>query len=91
MGSDTKTTLLPREPGVVPESGDGSGNGEGSICCPLCKWKPGKHDRWICKCSHIWNTFDTGGVCPKCLYQWRVTQCRVCLGISAHSDWYPKS
>jgi hypothetical protein len=58
------------------------------IRCPLCGWTPRKNSRWMCKCHHIWNTFDTGGVCPACLYQWKITQCLRCLGISAHSDWY---
>ena len=33
------------------------------IRCPLCDWSPRKEDRWSCDCGHLWNTFDTGGVC----------------------------
>ena len=58
------------------------------IRCPLCGWVPRKHDRWMCKCKHVWNTFDTGGVCPACLHQWTVPQCLACHGFSPHSDWY---
>ncbi len=58
------------------------------IRCPLCSWHPNKHSRWHCKCGYWWNTFDTGGVCPQCLYQWTITQCLVCHQWSAHSDWY---
>jgi hypothetical protein len=58
------------------------------IRCPKCGWRPGPHDRWACKCGHIWNTFDTGGVCPACLYQWTVTACLRCGEWSPHSDWY---
>ena len=58
------------------------------IRCPLCGWSPGKHDHWSCTCGHIWNTFDTGGVCPGCLKQWTATQCLACGQWSAHSDWY---
>lgn len=58
------------------------------IRCPLCGWKPRKHDRWRCNCGHWWNTFDTGGVCPACLYQWMTTGCPACQRWSAHSDWY---
>src|ERR1019366_5214284 len=39
------------------------------IRCPLCGCSPRKDDRWSCTCGHIWNTFDTGGVCPACLKQ----------------------
>jgi hypothetical protein len=58
------------------------------IRCPLCGWVPRKHDVWMCSCKHLWNTFDTGGVCPACLHQWAVTQCRACHKFSPHSDWY---
>jgi hypothetical protein len=58
------------------------------IRCPKCGWRPGPHDRWACKCGHIWNTFDTGGVCPACMYQWTETACLRCGEWSPHSDWY---
>jgi hypothetical protein len=58
------------------------------IRCPLCGWVPGKDDRWSCTCGHYWNTFDTGGICPECLYRWMTTQCLSCHRWSAHSDWY---
>lgn len=58
------------------------------IRCPLCGWTPRKNDRWMCMCKHLWNTFDTGGVCPKCMYQWKITMCLACHRWSAHSDWY---
>ena len=45
-------------------------------------------DRWRCHCGHSWNTFDTGGVCPGCRYQWKITKCLRCKEWSAHSDWY---
>ena len=58
------------------------------IHCPLCAWAPQKHHQWTCQCGHSWNTFDTGGVCPGCLYQWQQTQCLACGQWSAHSAWY---
>ena len=58
------------------------------IRCPLCGWQPGPDDRWRCQCGHTWNTFDTGGVCPGCLFQWTTTQCLACGRWSPHSDWY---
>ncbi|MCC6344409.1 MAG: hypothetical protein IT166_19570 [Bryobacterales bacterium] len=58
------------------------------IRCPLCEWRPSAEDLWGCLCGHAWHTFDTGGVCPACLHQWKVTQCHSCNGWPAHSDWY---
>ncbi len=66
----------------------GNNNDVPRVRCPKCNWSPGAKDLWICKCHHVWNTFDTGGVCPSCLYQWKVTQCLSCKQVSNHSDWY---
>jgi len=57
------------------------------IRCPKCGWSPRKGDLWACSCGHLWNTFDTGGVCPACLRQWTETQCLSCARWSAHSDY----
>ena len=83
---DNSSTVLDREPEVKDVSSQGPSGPH--IRCPHCGWQPAKHDLWICKCGHIWNTFDTGGVCPACLFQWAVTQCRACHRFSPHSDWY---
>ena len=77
-------------PGTAPNAETGNLGGGGEIRCPLCGWTPGAEDRWMCKCRHSWNTFDTGGVCPNCIYQWEYTQCLACHGWSLHSEWYPK-
>jgi hypothetical protein len=61
------------------------------IRCPKCGWQPRADDRWACNCGHMWNTFDTGGVCPSCVYRWKITQCLECLVVSAHSDWYAQA
>jgi hypothetical protein len=61
------------------------------IRCPKCNWTPRAEDRWQCHCRHVWNTFDTGGVCPGCLYQWKITMCLNCQQWSPHSDWYTQS
>jgi|SRR5580700_556140 hypothetical protein len=58
------------------------------IRCPKCNWSPRATDRWICICRHLWNTFDTGGICPACLHQWKTTQCFRCGQWSPHSEWY---
>jgi hypothetical protein len=70
----------------VKEKGDDSSSSH--IRCPLCGWSPRKEDKWFCTCGNAWNTFDTGGVCPACLYQWAETQCLSCSRWSPHSDWY---
>ena len=69
-------------------TGEGTGASGPRIRCPVCGWQPRAHDRWRCRCGHVWNTFDTGGVCPGCLYQWTETQCLACGRWSPHSDWY---
>lgn len=78
------------EPEIETETGDEKKPGTSGprIRCPLCGWQPGKHDRWMCSCGHLWNTFDTGGVCPACICQWTTTQCPACHNWSPHSDWY---
>ena len=58
------------------------------IRCPKCAWRPGRHDRWMCRCGHTWNTFDTHGVCPACRYAWRDTMCLRCQQWSPHVAWY---
>jgi hypothetical protein len=58
------------------------------IRCPKCQWSPDAEARWSCRCRHIWNTFETRGLCPACGYQWTVTACLNCGQSSAHSAWY---
>lgn len=58
------------------------------ILCPACHWKPRQSSRWQCKCGCSWNTFDTGGVCPKCGHAWEETQCPSCQEWSPHRAWY---
>jgi hypothetical protein len=90
MSSGERTTVLPGNPHTAP-TGHGGDSGEGRIRCPLCRWEPRAWDRWLCTaCNHVWNTFDTGGVCPGCLKQWTRTVCLFCHKWSPHSDWYPK-
>jgi hypothetical protein len=60
------------------------------IRCPKCAWQPRRRDRWICRdgCRHVWNTFETGGRCPACGFQWPWTACLACHRRSPHLDWY---
>jgi hypothetical protein len=70
------------------KTGGSTREGERKIRCPKCKWQPRKTDRWGCACGHVWNTFDTGGICPACDAKWRDTQCLECHKWSLHEDWY---
>jgi hypothetical protein len=58
------------------------------VACPRCRHSPASADRWHCRCGHVWNTFDTRGVCPACGYQWKETVCPLCGELSPHADWY---
>jgi hypothetical protein len=71
------------------------------IRCPLCKWQPDASSLWCCDacdypeyffdgCGTSWNTFDTHGLCPGCLHQWRWTACLRCAEWSLHEEWYTK-
>lgn len=64
------------------------GDRDRGIRCPKCRWRPGRGARWQCSCLHVWNTFDTRGVCPACSYAWQDTQCLACGRWSAHEAWY---
>jgi predicted RNA-binding Zn-ribbon protein involved in translation (DUF1610 family) len=63
-------------------------HGGSRIRCPRCGWEPERSERWTCTCLHVWNTFETRGVCPACGHAWRETQCRRCSAWSPHEDWY---
>lgn len=60
------------------------------IWCPGCEWHPKPNSRWWCtrSCGHVWNTFDTGGVCPACNKIWEMTACLSCHNYFPHIDWY---
>jgi hypothetical protein len=63
------------------------------IYCPQCRWKPPPDARWVCTpeiggCGKVWDTFATGGVCPRCSWHWIITCCHACRQFSAHVDWY---
>ncbi len=75
-------------PTATPHADDITGNRRSRIRCPRCAWQPRQHDRWSCLCDHVWNTFDTGGVCPACRKVWEQTQCLRCHEFSPHEAWY---
>jgi len=60
------------------------------IRCPKCQWSPDPEARWSCRCRHLWNTFQTRGLCPACGYRWTITACLRCGETSPHTEWYPK-
>ena len=77
--------ITKKEPAVRMRDG-------GRIRCPKCAWQPAKSDRWLCEpgCGHVWNTFETRGVCPGCSKRWTETVCLRCRQWSFHDDWYEK-
>ena len=87
---DREIESAPKVSNPEPGVDETTGAGQDRVKCPVCQWSPAADDRWTCSCQHSWNTFDTGGVCPKCLLQWMHTQCPKCLQWSAHSAWYPQ-
>ena len=74
------------DPGLRDTTRDTTGGRR--IRCPKCAWEPGREDHWSCACLHVWNTFETGGVCPACQRQWLETQCPRCDAWSPHLAWY---
>ena len=83
----------PLDPGLLPDILRSAGIGKGGphIRCPLCRWRPGPNDRWICGCGEVWNTFRTGGECPACFHRWTRTKCLACHRWSPHQDWYERA
>jgi hypothetical protein len=77
--------ITKKEPAV--RVGDG-----GRIRCPKCGWEPAKVDRWLCEpgCGHVWNTFETRGICPGCNKPWTETVCLRCHQWSNHDNWYER-
>lgn len=91
--------LTPDERAGTLEESEEADVGEGRVRCPLCGWRPDASSLWECDdCGHpeyfyggcgcVWNTFDTGGVCPGCGHRWHWTSCLHCGGWSLHEDWY---
>jgi len=79
--------LFRRSPRTTPQRSD---PGSVRIRCPRCGWQPARSDRWMCSpgCGHLWNTFETRGVCPACGKRWIHTACLACTAWSLHELWY---
>jgi hypothetical protein len=58
------------------------------IRCPKCLFQPPADHRWICKCDHVWNTFETSGHCPSCHVNWVVVVCPRCGEVHDRQRWY---
>lgn len=58
------------------------------IRCPKCLFQPPADHRWICKCDHVWNTFETSGHCPSCHVNWVVVVCPHCGEPHDRQRWY---
>jgi hypothetical protein len=58
------------------------------IRCPKCLFQPPANHRWICKCDHVWNTFETSGHCPSCHVNWVVVVCPLCGKLDDRQRWY---
>ena len=60
------------------------------INCPKCNWQPTGEPLWVCDsyCNHVFDTFSSFGVCPKCSKRYSQTACPACNSWSLHEDWY---
>ena len=73
---------------IAPRDADEDEPAAPRIRCPQCSWQPPRDARWSCTCLFVWNTFDTGGCCPRCRRDWHDTQCLECFQWSPHLEWY---
>jgi hypothetical protein len=56
--------------------------------CPHCGWIPFALKVWKCKqCRFVWDSFATGGVCPRCQHAHEETACFRCRQISPILSW----
>ena len=73
----------------MPEKdGPGRPPSMNGVQCPSCGWVPPRSATWRCVCGHEWNTFETGGQCPRCRKAWDATVCFNCEQFLAHDAWY---
>jgi hypothetical protein len=56
--------------------------------CPFCAWVPFAVEAWKCKeCGFVWDSFGTGGACPRCGHQHDETACARCRKIFPMERW----
>ena len=58
------------------------------INCPKCNWQPTGEPLWVCDsyCNHVFDTFSSFEVCPKCSKRYSQTACPACYSWSLHED-----
>lgn len=63
----------------------------GGFACPRCSAPPPMGALWACACRERFDTFATGGRCPKCGRSFQNTSCTECGQPSPHASFYPPS
>lgn len=60
--------------------------------CPSCQARPPLGPFWIChRCRTRFDTFATGGICPRCQQQFPVTSCPKCHQARPIAEWVQPS
>ncbi len=58
------------------------------FACPACKTAPPLGEFWKCgKCGQTFDTFVTGGACPRCATRFAATKCLDCGAEHPMSEW----
>ena len=58
------------------------------VACPACRTAPPLGAFWKCgRCGQLFDTFQTGAVCPKCGAQFATTRCLDCGALNPMSAW----
>ena len=58
------------------------------FACPSCKTPPAIGEAWRCgRCKQMFDTFETGGVCPHCGTQYAATGCMECGKQHPINEW----
>jgi hypothetical protein len=57
------------------------------FACPMCHAAPPAGPYWKCSCGHLFDTFETGAVCPGCGKSFGSTACLDCGAQSPLSKW----
>lgn len=58
------------------------------IICNRCRWELDHQVYWKCSCHHVWNVFETKGLCPECDTFWNLIQCPNCFFPLFIKEWY---